>query len=71
MRTCLFLLKLWVTLTLRREKGQHEARCQQVPTSISVQHVHGDHVAGGRLPERLGWLEVLQGDGEAESVAAV
>ena len=61
-----------MTLTLRREKGQHEAQCQQVPTCISIQHVHGDHVAGGKVPEQLGWLEVdYQGDGEAESVAAV
>lgn len=51
---------------------KRKAQCPWVPTCISMQHVHRDHVAGGKLPELLGWLEVdYQGDGEAENVAAV
>lgn len=67
MRTCLLLLKFWVTLTHRTEKGQHDTHCQWVPTGISKQHIH---VAGRKLPEWLGLLEVdYQGEGQAKSVA--
>lgn len=43
-----------------------------VPTGASIQHIHGDHVAGRKLPHWVELLEVdYQGEGQAKSVAVV